>query len=252
MLARRIIPVVLMRGGQAVKGKQFQSWRGVGQVAMTVRVHETRNVDELILLDISGRLPDRRLLSSLADYCFFPLAVGGGIRTSDDASRLLQCGADKVVLNTAAFTDPEVVTRIASKLGCQSVCVSIDARDGNAWTHGASQDTGYKVEAWAKRVEALGAGEILINDISRDGTLDGYNLDLIDRVARSVSVPVIACGGASGYADFAAALRCGAHAVAAGALWQWTDSTPSAAAAYLDRQGFPVRRVQKMEVCERV
>ncbi len=232
-----------MRGGQAVKGERFESWRGVGQVAMTVRVHEMRGVDELVLLDISGNLPDLDLLNRLASVCFFPLAVGGGVRSVDDAKRLLDAGADKIVINSESIRRPKLINDLAAKLGSQSVCVSIDWRPGaGVCIENGKVATDWACAGdWACRAEELGAGEILINDITRDGTLAGYNLELIEKVAGRVSIPVIACGGASGYGDFAAALRRGAHAVAAGALWQFTDCTPLAAAQYLAEKGFRVR-----------
>lgn len=241
MLATRIIPVVLMRGGQAVKGQGFASWRNVGQVAMTVRVHDMRGVDELVLLEIGGGLADLGLLRRLAGHCFFPLAVGGGVANNRDARVLLENGADKIVINSHAARRPAVIGEIAAAIGSQSVCVSIDVRDWQVWIDRGSTPTGLKPAQWARMAQEEGAGEILVNDIDLDGTLTGYNLELIAEVSAAVSIPVIACGGAGSYDDFDQALRRGAHAVAAGALWQFTDATPPAAAEHLRDCGWPTR-----------
>lgn len=230
-----------MRGQQAVKGEGFASWRGVGQVAMTVRVHEARSVDELILLDIGPGLPDKALLTRLADRCFFPLAVGGGIRSVDQAAELLHHGADKVVLNTGAVENEGLISCIANKLGSQSVCLSIDVMGNKVWTHSGTQETDLDPVVWARRAEALGAGEILVNDVVRDGTMKGYNLDLVEEVASAVRIPVIACGGARDYDDMSMAVSRGAHAVAAGALWTFTAATPADAARHLRSQGVHTR-----------
>jgi len=230
-----------MRGQQAVKGQRFESWRNVGQVRMTVRVHQARNVDELVLLDISGHPPDCGFIRSLAGDCFFPLTVGGGVRDVDTLVALLANGADKVSLNTAAVGRPSLITEAASKVGAQSVVVAMDIKDGLLHTHNGRRNTGLEAVAWARRVQELGAGEILLTSVERDGTLEGYDLDLIERVSRAVSIPVVAAGGAGTYRDLAQGLEAGAHAVAAGAMWCFTDQTPPGAAEYLYRKGYTVR-----------
>jgi len=241
MLATRIIPVVLMRGSQAVKGERFASWRNVGNVAMTVKVHDMRGVDELVLLEIGGSLPSMSLVRALAGHCFFPLAVGGGVRSSGDAQLLLANGADKIVVGTAACERPAILGEIAAKIGSQSLLLSIDVKDGEVWSHSGTKRTGMDPVDWAKQAEAEGAGEILINDIDRDGVMEGYNLPLTKAVSEAVSVPVVACGGAGIYRDLDHALRSGAHAVAAGAMWQFTEATPRGAAEYLAERGWPTR-----------
>jgi len=247
MLASRIIPVVMMRGQQAVKGERFESWRNVGQVRMTVRVHQARNVDELVLLDISGHPPDYTFVRALAGDCFFPLTVGGGVRNVDTIVSLLANGADKVSINTAAVDRPSLITEAAKKVGAQSVVVAMDIRDGLLHTHNGQRNTGIEAASWARRVQDLGAGEILLTSVERDGTLEGYDIDLIKRVSAAVSIPVVAAGGAGTYRDLAQGLDAGAHAVAAGAMWVFTDQTPQGAASYLDNYGYKVRHYRRSE-----
>ena len=240
-LKTRIIPVVLMNGRQAVKGEGFGWQRPIGQLAMTVRVYSSRQVDELVLLDVSGNAPDTATVARFADCCFAPLCVGGGIKDLATIQGLLAHGADKISINSAAVEDPALVEAASRKLGSQSVCVSIDVKGDTVHIHGGKTDTGLCPVMHAKAMQALGAGEILLNRVERDGTMEGYDLMLIDAVVQAVNIPVIACGGCSGYDDMLHALTLGAHAVAAGALWSFTDATPAEAAQYLKANGIPTR-----------
>jgi cyclase len=246
VLASRIIPVILAKGQQAVKGKAFDSWRSVGQLRQAIRVYEMRQVDEVVLLDISatpeGKEPNVAFVKEFAGEFFCPVAVGGGVRTVEHFRQLLAAGADKVVINTAAVDTPELISEAAHKFGRQAVVVSIDVRNGEVVAGCGKNPTGFDPPFYARCVERLGAGEILLNSVDRDGTLSGYDLDMVESVSGAVDIPVIACGGAGSYEDFRLAIRAGAHAVAAGALWHFTDSTPAAAAEYLHGQGIPVRR----------
>ena len=242
MLKTRIIPVVLMKGRQSVKGEGFGWQRPVGQLAMTVRVYSARQVDELALLDVSGNPPDLSVVASFADACFAPLLVGGGIRDLATIQALLKHGADKVALNTAAVEDPGLIEAAAHKIGGQSVVISMDVRGDTVHIRSGSEDTGLDPVMFARAVEALGAGEILLNRVERDGTMAGYDLDLIARVASAVEIPVTAVGGCSGYDDMVDAIQAGAHGVAAGALWSFTDATPAEAAAYLAANGIATRQ----------
>lgn len=246
MLARRIIPVVLARGQQAVKGRGFDSWRSVGQLRQAIRVYEMRQVDELILLDIAatpeGRGPDVAFVRDFAGECFMPVCVGGGVSTLAHFRDLLAAGADKVAINTAAVETPDLIGQAAQKFGRQAVVVSIDVARNAVLTLCGTHATGRDAVGWAREVEARGAGEILLNAVERDGTLDGYDLDLIARVSAAVSIPVVACGGAGTYRHLEEALDAGAHAVAASAMWCFTDQTPAGAAEYLANHGVPVRR----------
>lgn len=244
MLKTRIVTVILASGRQAVKGKEFGWKRPISQLAATVRVMSSRMVDEIALLDVSGNAPDCATVELFSGSCFAPLLVGGGIRHIEQITDLLRHGADKIAINTAAVETPELIEAAAHKIGRQSVVVSVDVRGDPGTVHirGATEDTGLDPEMFARAVEALGAGEILLNRVERDGTLEGYDLDLIARVASAVSIPVTAVGGAGCYQDFVDAVHAGAHGVAAGAMWSFTDQTPAAAAAYLVSNGLPARR----------
>lgn len=245
-LARRVIPTILCRGRALVKGKQFNAWRSVGVAAQAVRIHQARGVDEVCLLDIGatpeGRGPDLALVEELSDVLFAPLAVGGGIRTVDDVKALLRAGADKVVIGTMAFSaTPNVVKQVAEAVGSQAVVVAVDVRNHEAFTHCGRWGTKMSAETYARHVVEDGAGEILLTAIDREGTMEGYDLALIARVRAAVTVPLIAHGGCSGYADMKAAIEAGANAVAAGALFQFTDATPKEAATYLHQMGIEAR-----------
>lgn len=247
----RIMPTLLFKDLGLVKGVHFDSWRRVGSAMQTIKVYNMREVDELVFLDITAtrdrRRPDFETVDELADECFMPLTVGGGVRTVEDVRRLLQVGADKVCINTAAAEKPTLITEIAERFGSQCVVVSIDARrhpDGRdeAFTHSGTVGTGCDAVALAKEAERLGAGEILLTSIDRDGTMTGYDVELTRRVSEAVSIPVIASGGAGSYAHMAEVLREGrASAVAAASIFHFTEQTPVEAKRYLLAQGFPVR-----------
>lgn len=246
MLATRIIPVLLCRGRQLIKGRSFDSWRSVGVAMQAARVHAMRGVDELMLLDIGatpeGRGPDAGLVRELSEKCFIPLTVGGGIKTTYDVDRLLRAGADKVAICTAAHERPELITEIASRWGNQAVVAAIDTRRGKVATRCGSNVTSSSPLQWAVECSVRGAGEIMLNVCERDGTMAGYDIDLIGNIAQSVNVPVVAAGGCSGYDDMLAAVLAGASGVAAGALFQFTDCTPAGAADYLAEHGIETRR----------
>lgn len=250
MLKARVMPTLLYREFGLVKGIRFDSWRPVGSVMQAIKVYNLRDVDELVFLDIAatlaGRPPDFDLIDEIADECFMPLTVGGGVRTVDDVGRLLRVGADKVAINTAAVSDPQVVGRVAEKFGSQSLVVSIDARRAESayevYTHSGTRATGRDPVAVAREMEARGAGEILVTSIDRDGTMEGYDLDLVGMITEAISVPVIASGGAGSYEDFAAALLVGrSSAVAAASMFHFTQQTPAEAKRYLAERGVPVR-----------
>jgi imidazole glycerol-phosphate synthase subunit HisF len=251
MLKTRIIPTLLYKEMGLVKGIGFDSWRHVGNAMQAVKVYNMREVDELIFLDIAatheGRSPDFATVDDLADECFMPLTVGGGIRTVEDAHRLLQVGADKVALNTALVECPELVSQIAQRYGVQCVVASIDARrhaNGmyEVFTHSGALATGRDPVELARHVAQLGAGEILLTSIERDGTMEGYDIELVRRVSDAVTIPVIASGGAGNYEHMAQVLREGkATAIAAASIFHFTQQTPLEAKRYLQAQGFHVR-----------
>ncbi|MBI5960293.1 MAG: imidazole glycerol phosphate synthase subunit HisF [Chloroflexi bacterium] len=251
MLKVRVMPTLLFKEMGLVKGIGFDSWRRVGSAMQAVKVYNMREVDELIFLDITAtskqQRPDFALVDDLADECFMPLTVGGGIRTLDDAQKLLRVGADKIAINTAAVEIPELITQISERFGAQCVVVSIDARchpDGRyeVFTHSGTTATGREPVQLAQEAERRGAGEILLTSIDRDGTMTGYDLMLIRQVSDAVSIPVIASGGAGSYEHMAQALHEGnAAAVAAASIFHFTQQTPLEAKQYLHEQGFKVR-----------
>jgi len=252
MLKTRIIPTLLMKGMGLVKGKGFDSWRRVGAALQSIRVYNMREVDELVLLDIAatpgGAKPSFREIDELADNCFMPMTVGGGVTSLDDVRDLLAVGADKVAINSAAIDTPELIRDSAREFGAQCVVVSIDVRRDSSdkaqvFTGCGTQATGRDPVEWAKTVAALGAGEILLASVERDGTMTGYDVGLVRDVAAAVDIPVIASGGCGTYqhmADILGGTR--ASAVAAAAMFHFTEQTPREAKAYLAERGFPVRR----------
>jgi len=246
MLKVRVIPTLLHKSFGLVKGVRFDSQRAVGSPMQAIKVYNLRNVDELVFLDVTatveGRRPDLELIDELADECFMPLAVGGGISSVDDVRALLGVGADKVVIGTAALRTPDVVRESADRFGSQCIIVSVDTRNGEVCTKSGRVPTGRDPVDVAVAVEELGAGEILLQSIEDDGVMNGYDLETVARVCAAVSVPVIASGGAGTFAHMADALRIGgASAVAAASMFHFTEQTPMEAKHYLAEQGFAVR-----------
>jgi len=251
MLKVRVIPTLLWKDVGLVKGIGFDSWRRVGPVLPAIKVYNAREVDELILVDITAsdeqRSPDHESVSDLADECFVPLTVGGGITTLPQIVALLHAGADKVSLNSALFADPDLVDGAAQRFGAQCIVASVDVRrsaDGCVvLSHAGACVTGREPVAWCRELADRGAGEILLTSVDRDGTMTGYDLDLIARVAGAVHVPVIASGGAGSYDDMIAAVtQAGASAVAAASIFHFTEQTPAGAKAAMAAAGIPVRR----------
>jgi cyclase len=247
----RVMPTLLYKDLGLVKGKGFDSWRRVGSVMQAIKVYNMREVDELVFLDISatnqGREPDYALVDEIADECFMPLTVGGGISSIAHVRSLLSVGADKIAINSAAEENPSLITDIARRFGSQCVVVSIDFRrhpDGTyeVFTRAGTHATGRDPVQWAKEVAGHEAGEILLTSIERDATMTGYDVELTRLVAEAVSIPVIASGGAGEYEHMAAVLGEGkASAVAAAAIYHYTERTPLEAKKYLKERGFNVR-----------
>ena len=253
MLKVRVIPTLLWKQFGLVKGVGFDSWRRVGPVLPAIKVYNQREVDELVLVDIVAHQSDDDLdFESIEEFgqdCFVPLTVGGGITRIEQVQRLLRAGADKVSVNTAAYARPELVSEIARRHGSQCVVASIDVRKdpaGAGWqcfSHAGQQPTGRAVRQWAREMEDRGAGEILITSVERDGTLQGYDLALIEAVAGAVKIPVIASGGAGTYHHMIDAVKsAGASAVAAASIFHFTEQTPAGAKAAMLAAGIPVRR----------
>ena len=250
-LAHRVIPVLLTRHGHLVKGKQFNSDRIVGNAQQAAEIYQTRSVDELIVLDVAAtpeqRGPDFLAMLRLTEVCFMPVTVGGGVTSVEDVRRLLAGGADKVVIGTAALKSPYLIKQCAEKFGSQAVTVALDvvrSKQCNSWvmtTRCGAIRWSIKAVDFADAAAELGAGELIVTNVDRDGTMRGYDLALIEEISHAVSIPVIANGGAGSYAHMHQALKAGASAVAAGAMFQWTDLTPHGASEYLAKKGWEMR-----------
>jgi cyclase len=247
----RVMPTLLYKDLGLVKGKGFDSWRRFGSVMQAVKVYNMREVDELVFVDITATLqerePDYEIVDEIADECFMPLTVGGGVRSVEHVRKLLMVGADKVAINSAAVEEPDLLRQVAHKFGSQCVVASIDFRrheDGTyeVFTESGTKETGRDPVEWAKEAEDNEAGEILLTSVERDGTMTGYDVELVRRVCEAVSIPVIASGGCGEYEHMAQVLRQGkASAVAAGAIYHYTERTPLEAKKYLKDNGFLVR-----------
>lgn len=227
MLLTRFMPCLLLRNGSLVKTVRFQDPAYIGDPINAIRIYNENEVDELVFLDImatrEGRGPAFDILERIASECFMPVAYGGGIRTIDEVAAVFRLGMEKVVINTSALLDPELIRAAARRFGSQSIVVSIDARRTNAgyevFTHGGGRGVGLAPAAAARQMAEAGAGEIFLTSIDRDGTMEGYDLDLIRTVVAAVRVPVIACGGAGSVDDLRRATKQGgAAAVAAGSM----------------------------------
>lgn len=246
----RIIPCLDVRGGRVVKGVQFQELRDSGDPAERAGLYEAQGADEIVVLDIAASPEEARTrvdtVRRVRERIHIPLTVGGGVRTVEDAERLLQAGADRVSVNTAAVRRPGLITELADRFGTQCIVLAIDARrrdDGwEVLVVGGSEPTGLSAAEWARQGAELGAGEILLTSWDRDGTGDGYDLDLLTAVSSAVTVPVIASGGVGVVGDMAAAIDAGADAVLAATLFHDDHHTVDGAKQELAALGMAVRR----------
>jgi cyclase len=255
MLRRRVIPCLDVANGRVVKGTRFVDLVDEGDPPELAERYALEGADELVFLDITAA-PERRgtlldIVERTARRAFIPLTVGGGVRTVDEMRAVLRAGADKVSLNTAAVTDPDLVARCARRFGSQAVVVAIDAkREGDAWTvyvKGGREPTELEAVAWAERAAKLGAGELLVTSIDRDGTRSGYDTELLAEITRRIRVPVIASGGAAGPADFVAAVRDGgADAVLAASIFHRRIHSIAAVKAAMAEAGLPVRLIPEV------
>ncbi len=250
MLARRIIPCLDVANGRVVKGVHFESLRDAGDPVEQAARYDAEGADELVFLDISASHEAREtildMVSRVADTIFIPFTVGGGIRSVDDAGRALRAGADKVGVNTAAVRDPELIHRLASSFGTQCVVAAVDVRhqpDGTwkVFISGGREATALDGLEWIRRLEQLGAGEILLTSMDRDGTQRGYDLELLRAASSAVRIPVIASGGAGNLEHLAEAFDAGAHGVLAASIFHYQGRSLPEARAYLRSRGFPVR-----------
>jgi cyclase len=252
MLAKRIIPCLDVTGGRVVKGVNFVELRDAGDPVEIAARYNDQGADELTFLDITATSDDRDLIlhtiEAVATQVFIPLTVGGGVRSVADVRRLLNAGADKVSFNSAAVARPELIQEASDRYGAQCIVVAIDAKrraDAPGWdvyTHGGRQNTGLDAVAWAQRMALLGAGEILLTSMDRDGTRSGFDLELTRAVCDAVPVPVIASGGVGALEHLADGIRIGgADAVLAASIFHYGEFTVAQAKAVLARTGIPVR-----------
>lgn len=254
MLKKRIIPVQLLMDGRLVKTVRFGEWRDVGDPVKSSSVYNSQYADELIFLNIAREdrsiAPLISIIEAVSKVCFMPLAVGGGIVTDEEAAQLIRTGADKIVLNSVLYRDRNVITATAEKFGAQAVIVAIDARlDVDAREYRLYSDCGrirekIGLEDHVARCIEAGAGEILIQSIDQDGTMEGYDVELVKRVQAMTRVPVIAAGGSGNYAHLRDLfLETGVSAAACGSLFNFSDSNPIRAKAFLSNHGLPFKVV---------
>ena len=228
MLRPRVIPCLLLRDGGLVKSTKFKDFRYIGDPINAVRIFNTKEADELVFLDIScgllGAGPDFELLSSITTEAFMPFGYGGGVRSMYDVQKLFAIGVEKVIFNTNSICNPALISQTASIAGSSSVAVSIDVKKTlfgkyTVRTHNGTRDTGVCPVQHALKMESLGAGEIILNSIDRDGTMLGYDVELISSVATAITIPVVAVGGAAKVEHFSDALKAGASGVGAGSMF---------------------------------
>lgn len=249
MLARRIIPCLDVANGRVVKGVHFESLRDAGDPIEQAARYDQDGADELVFLDISASPEARKttleMVGRVAESIFIPFTVGGGIRAVADAGAALRAGADKVAVNTAAVRDPALVSRLAESFGSQCVVAAVDAKRVNerlaVMINGGREETPLEAVDWIRRLESLGAGEILLTSMDRDGTGLGYDLPLLGAASAAVSIPVIASGGAGTLEHLAEAFEAGAHGVLAATMFHFQGSSLPEARAYLRSRGYPVR-----------
>ena len=249
MLAKRIIAALDIRDGRVVKGIRFRNIRDAGDPVELARRYESEGIDEIVFLDITASYENRGILLELveriAGEIYVPFTVGGGIRTAEEAREIVKRGADKVFINTAAVDRPELVREIAEIVGTANLVVAIDARwNGSFWevyTHGGRKARGIDAVEWARKVEELGAGEILLTSMDTDGTKEGFDIPLTKAVAEAVEIPVIASGGAGKPEHFYEAFNAGAGAALAASIFHYGEYTVGELKRFLAERGIPVR-----------
>lgn len=250
MLSKRIIACLDVRDGKVVKGVNFEGLRDAGDPAALARRYNTEGIDEIVILDVTATVEARQArahtIAAVAREIFLPLAVGGGIRSEDDAAAAIEAGADKVSLNTAAISNPELITTLAKRYGSQAVIVAIDAKlqDGRFAVYGRSgrSETARDAVEWAREATARGAGEILLTSIDRDGTKAGFDCGLTAAVSDAVNIPVIASGGAGSFEHFAEVFTAGrADAALAASIFHFNEKSVTGLKRYLHSRGLPVR-----------
>lgn len=251
MLAKRIIPCLDVNAGRVVKGINFLALRDAGDPVEVARRYDEQGADEITFLDITASSDDRdiilHIVEQVAEQVFIPLTVGGGVRTVADVRRLLNAGADKVSMNSAAVNNPDLIAEASDKVGNQCIVVAIDAKQSapgkwEVFTHGGRKATGLDAVEWARKVESLGAGEILLTSMNRDGTKSGFDLELTRAVADAIGIPVIASGGVGTLAHLADGVSLGhADAVLAASIFHYGEYTVQQAKTFMRDRGIEVR-----------
>lgn len=252
MLKKRIIPTLLLKKGRMVKGRQFKDFKDTGDPVSAARIYNAQKADELVFIDIEASTNDRGLLFSIiekvAEECFMPFTVGGGIKNLHDIKTMLRVGADKVLINTAALENPSLISSAADTFGNQCIVAGIDVRRvGNNWqiyTHGGQKNSRFALSEYLKILQNRGAGEILVNSIDFDGMMSGYDLDLLRLVRSQTDCPIIALGGAGNFQHLAEVLSTElADAVACASLFHFGDNNPIRARAFLKNKGIAVKNI---------
>ena len=250
MLKNRIIPCLDVKNGRVVKGINFVDLQDAGDPVEQAKIYSEGGADEICFLDITASNENRDTIYDVVEKtskkCFVPLTVGGGVRSVEDISKLLNCGADKVSINTAAVNDKQVVVNSSKKFGSQCIVVAIDAKkNGDVWeiyTHGGRNNTGIDALKFAKEMEKSGAGELLVTSMDRDGTQVGYDIDLMSKITSAVNIPVIASGGVGTLDHLVDGIKLGnASAVLAASIFHYGKYSVKQAKEYLDSKGIPVR-----------
>ena len=252
-LAKRVIPCLDVTAGRVVKGINFTELRDAGDPVEIARRYDAQGADEITFLDITASSDGRDLIlpiiEAVASQVFIPLTVGGGVRVVDDVRRLLNAGADKVSMNTSAVTNPQLVWDAAKKFGSQCIVVAVDAKQTGpdvweVYTHGGRNATGLNVVEWVRKLEQLGAGEILLTSMNKDGTKSGFDLALTRAVSDAINIPVIASGGVGSLQDLVDGIQLGrADAVLAASIFHYGQHTVREAKEYMAQQGIPMRLV---------
>jgi len=250
MLKNRIIPCLDVKNGRVVKGINFVNLKDTGDPVEQAKIYSNGGADEICFLDITASSENRNTIYDVVERtskeCFVPLTVGGGVRGVDDINKLLNCGADKVSINTAAVLNPEIIIESSKKFGAQCIVVAIDAKkNGNIWevfTHGGRNNTGIDAIEFAKKMENSGAGELLVTSMDRDGTQVGYDNDLMFKISSTVNIPIIASGGVGSLDHLVEGIKLGnASAVLAASIFHYGIHSINEAKQYLNSKGIPVR-----------
>jgi len=249
MLKNRIIPCLDVKNGRVVKGINFVDLKDAGDPVEQAKIYSDGGADEICFLDITASNENRETIYEVVERtskkCFVPLTVGGGVRSVEDINKLLNCGADKVSINTAAVQNPEVIIEGSKKFGSQCIVVAIDAKKNDdkweVFTHGGRNNTKMNAIDFAKKIEDSGAGELLVTSMDRDGTQVGYDIDLISKISSKVNIPVIASGGVGNLDHLVDGIKSGASAVLAASIFHYGKQSIKEAKEYLDSKGIPVR-----------